>query len=184
MHGANGGAPAGNRNAFKHGDFTAEGLALKRQISALARLARKTMAAIESDGWQRQSVDARRSPKGPTRSVRPSKRRGSHNGGLPAASRTSRKTTSLKGRLCGVTGSKLPPRQLRRQRPQALRRCGAGRRGAARLDLDQPLAVVGGSDQSACRAAAEPADLNSKPKSVCDPRHRAHVNNLLIDQAG
>jgi hypothetical protein len=78
MHGANGGAPAGNRNAFKHGDFTAEGLALKRQISALARLARKTMAAIESDGWQRQSVDARRSPKGPTRSVRPSKRRGSH----------------------------------------------------------------------------------------------------------
>jgi hypothetical protein len=49
-------------------------------------------------------VDARRSPKGPTRSVRPSKRRGSHNGGLPAASRTSRKTTSLKGRLCGVIG--------------------------------------------------------------------------------
>ena len=47
MHGANGGAPAGNRNAFKHGHFTAEGLALKRQISALARLARKTMAAIE-----------------------------------------------------------------------------------------------------------------------------------------
>jgi uncharacterized protein YjcR len=47
MHGANGGAPKGNRNAWKHGDFTAEGLALKRQISALARMARETMGAIE-----------------------------------------------------------------------------------------------------------------------------------------
>jgi hypothetical protein len=28
-------------------DFTAEGLALKRQISALARMARETMGAIE-----------------------------------------------------------------------------------------------------------------------------------------
>ena len=53
-----------------------------------------------------------------------------------------------------------------------------------RASTRPPLAVVGGSDQSTCRAAAEPADLNSKPKSVCDPRHRAHVNNLLIDQAG
>ena len=47
MHGAGGGAPRGNRNALKHGGFTAEGLALKRQISALARMARETMAAIE-----------------------------------------------------------------------------------------------------------------------------------------
>jgi hypothetical protein len=47
MHGARGGAPQGNRNALKHGDFTAEGLALKRQISALARMARETMGAIE-----------------------------------------------------------------------------------------------------------------------------------------
>ena len=47
MHGAAGGAPKGNRNALKHGDFTAETLALKRQISALARMARETMAAIE-----------------------------------------------------------------------------------------------------------------------------------------
>jgi uncharacterized protein YjcR len=47
MHGAGGGAPQGNRNALKHGDFTAETLALKKQISALARMARKTMAAIE-----------------------------------------------------------------------------------------------------------------------------------------
>jgi uncharacterized protein YjcR len=47
MHGAAGGAPKGNRNALKHGDFTAETLALKRQISALARMAREAMAAIE-----------------------------------------------------------------------------------------------------------------------------------------
>jgi hypothetical protein len=37
MHGAGGGAPKGNRNALKHGGFTAEGLELKRQIGALAR---------------------------------------------------------------------------------------------------------------------------------------------------
>jgi uncharacterized protein YjcR len=47
MHGAGGGAPKGNRNALKHGDFTAEGLALKKQISALSRMARETMGAIE-----------------------------------------------------------------------------------------------------------------------------------------
>jgi hypothetical protein len=47
MHGAAGGAPRGNRNALKHGAYSAETLALKRQISALARLARETMAAIE-----------------------------------------------------------------------------------------------------------------------------------------
>jgi hypothetical protein len=47
MHGAGGGAPKGNKNTLKHGDFTAEGLALKKQISALARMARETMAAIE-----------------------------------------------------------------------------------------------------------------------------------------
>jgi uncharacterized protein YjcR len=35
MHGAGGGAPRGNRNALKHGDFTAEGRTLKKQISAL-----------------------------------------------------------------------------------------------------------------------------------------------------
>ena len=47
MHGADGGAPRGNRNALKHGLYAAEGLALKRQISALARMARETMEAIE-----------------------------------------------------------------------------------------------------------------------------------------
>jgi uncharacterized protein YjcR len=47
MHGAAGGAPRGNRNARKHGDFTAEATALKRQISALARMARETIEAVE-----------------------------------------------------------------------------------------------------------------------------------------
>jgi uncharacterized protein YjcR len=47
MHGTGGGAPKGNRNALKHGEFAAEALALKRQISALARMARETMEAIE-----------------------------------------------------------------------------------------------------------------------------------------
>jgi uncharacterized protein YjcR len=47
MHGAGGGAPKGNRNALKHGDFAGEGLTLKRQISALARMVRETIEAIE-----------------------------------------------------------------------------------------------------------------------------------------
>jgi len=47
MHGAAGGAPKGNRNALKHGDFAAETLALRKEVQALARLARETMAAIE-----------------------------------------------------------------------------------------------------------------------------------------
>jgi uncharacterized protein YjcR len=47
MHGATGGAPKGNKNALKHGDFTAEAIALKREIQALARMTRATMEAIE-----------------------------------------------------------------------------------------------------------------------------------------
>ena len=46
MHGAAGGA-RGNRNALKHGENSAETLALKKEIQALARMARETMAAIE-----------------------------------------------------------------------------------------------------------------------------------------
>ncbi len=47
MHGAAGGAPKSNRNAFKHGAHSAAALVLKRQISALARMARETVAEIE-----------------------------------------------------------------------------------------------------------------------------------------
>ena len=46
-HGAGGGAPRGNRNALKHGEFADGTLALKRESKALARMARNTMAAIE-----------------------------------------------------------------------------------------------------------------------------------------
>ncbi|MFZ2105411.1 MAG: hypothetical protein WAV18_08505 [Roseiarcus sp.] len=46
MHGAGGGAPKGNKNAVKHGAMVAESLALKREIQELARMARKTIAAI------------------------------------------------------------------------------------------------------------------------------------------
>ena len=37
----------GNRNALKHGGFTVETIALRREIAALARLARETPGAIE-----------------------------------------------------------------------------------------------------------------------------------------
>jgi uncharacterized protein YjcR len=42
------GAPKGNRNALKHGEFTAESLGFKKEIAVLARMARKIMSAIES----------------------------------------------------------------------------------------------------------------------------------------
>jgi hypothetical protein len=47
LDGAAGGAPMGNRNALKHGAHAAEALALKRQVAALARMARETMSAKE-----------------------------------------------------------------------------------------------------------------------------------------
>jgi hypothetical protein len=56
MHGAGGGPPKGNRNALKHGDFTAETLALKRQISALARMARETIARSKAMRGLREGV--------------------------------------------------------------------------------------------------------------------------------
>ena len=45
MHGAAGGAPRGNKNALKHGNFTAETIAFRKKIAALARMARETIAA-------------------------------------------------------------------------------------------------------------------------------------------
>jgi hypothetical protein len=52
MHGAGGGAPKGNKNALKHWEFTAEALALKREIQALARMTRKTIAVgATSPNW-------------------------------------------------------------------------------------------------------------------------------------
>ena len=50
MHGAGGGAPKRNRNAVKHGATVAKSLALKREVQALARMARETMTKIKSGG--------------------------------------------------------------------------------------------------------------------------------------
>ena len=47
MPGAHGGAPRGNRNAVKRGNYTAEAMAFKKDILALVRVARETMAEIE-----------------------------------------------------------------------------------------------------------------------------------------
>jgi glucans biosynthesis protein len=47
MHGDRGGAPAGNRNAFKHGLYTADAIGMRRAVGALMRQAREAMAAIE-----------------------------------------------------------------------------------------------------------------------------------------
>ena len=46
MHGAGGWARKGNKNAVKRGAMIAESLVLRREIQALARMARKTIAAI------------------------------------------------------------------------------------------------------------------------------------------
>jgi hypothetical protein len=47
MHGANGGAPRGDLNTLKHGEYSAETLAMKREIQALARMARETVGALK-----------------------------------------------------------------------------------------------------------------------------------------
>jgi uncharacterized protein YjcR len=44
MHGGKSpGAPKGNRNAWKHGHYSAEGVRLRHYVQALARLAAKTL---------------------------------------------------------------------------------------------------------------------------------------------
>jgi uncharacterized protein YjcR len=47
MHGAGGGAPRGNQNALKHGAHSAAGLALIKEVNALASTARETLAKIK-----------------------------------------------------------------------------------------------------------------------------------------
>ncbi len=49
MDGAGGGAPVGNRNALKHGGRSAETIAMRREVNDLVRLARRTIAEIESE---------------------------------------------------------------------------------------------------------------------------------------
>ena len=47
MHGAGGGAPKGNRNALKHGGYTAEAVAERRAFRALLKAAKGTLGAFE-----------------------------------------------------------------------------------------------------------------------------------------
>jgi hypothetical protein len=47
MHGAGGGAPFGNRNALKHGQYTGEAMALRRELAELVREARRLVEAID-----------------------------------------------------------------------------------------------------------------------------------------
>ena len=41
MHGAGGGAPKGNRNAWKRGRYSYEAVSLRRQVAQLMRTARR-----------------------------------------------------------------------------------------------------------------------------------------------
>ena len=46
MHGAGGGAPRGNKNALKHGRYTAKSIAGRREVAALIRAIKELEAEI------------------------------------------------------------------------------------------------------------------------------------------
>ena len=46
MHGAGGGAPKGNKNALKHGRYTAEALAERRWLRELLRESRALLGKV------------------------------------------------------------------------------------------------------------------------------------------
>jgi len=46
MHGAGGGAPKGNRNALKHGLYSAEAIEARRFVAELTRQARELVEVI------------------------------------------------------------------------------------------------------------------------------------------
>jgi uncharacterized protein YjcR len=46
MHGAAAGAPKGNKNALKHGRFTAEATEARRMVAALTKQARELVETI------------------------------------------------------------------------------------------------------------------------------------------
>jgi uncharacterized protein YjcR len=43
MHGAGGGAPKGNKNALRHGRYTAEAMERRRLFNTVLRIARQTL---------------------------------------------------------------------------------------------------------------------------------------------
>jgi uncharacterized protein YjcR len=46
MHGAGGGAPKGNRNALKHGLYSAEAIETRQLVAELTRQARKLVKMV------------------------------------------------------------------------------------------------------------------------------------------
>jgi uncharacterized protein YjcR len=46
MHGAAGGAPKGNKNALKHGLYTAEAIEERRMLAALTKQARASLVEL------------------------------------------------------------------------------------------------------------------------------------------
>jgi uncharacterized protein YjcR len=46
MHGAGGGAPKGNRNAHKHGGYTAEAIETRRMVAALTKQVRDLVEVL------------------------------------------------------------------------------------------------------------------------------------------
>src|SRR5271166_716317 len=46
MHGAAGGAPRGNRNALKHGEYAAEAIEMRQAIRALTKQARELVDMV------------------------------------------------------------------------------------------------------------------------------------------
>jgi len=58
MHGgaAGSGAPMGNTNALRHGHYTAEAIARRRELSELIRMARDTLAELENGDSESRSA--------------------------------------------------------------------------------------------------------------------------------
>jgi hypothetical protein len=52
MHGGafGSGAPIGNKNALRHGYYSAEAITRRRQLSKLIRIARDTLAELDKQG--------------------------------------------------------------------------------------------------------------------------------------
>lgn len=48
MHGAGGGAPKGNKNAWKHGKYSAEAIATRRVVADMIRESRRIARLIEA----------------------------------------------------------------------------------------------------------------------------------------
>jgi hypothetical protein len=46
MHGAGAGAPRGNRNAWRHGNYSAEAIETRRTITALIRQTRQLVETL------------------------------------------------------------------------------------------------------------------------------------------